>query len=294
LAGATPPLRELEGKTAVVTGGASGIGRALGALLAGQGMKVVLADVERPALDATVAELRARGLPVTGVVTDVSRYESVEALARETFATWGNVHLLFNNAGVGLGEAQRRIWTLPDEDWRWGFGVNVWGVVHGIRAFVPRMIERGEEGHVVNTSSPNGGLVILPTTPIYSATKAAVTSISETLHYQLLMEGAKIKASVLFPGPHLVDTNILNASRNRPDELRSSSSTPATYVDMRQLAQSSGVAFKLTQPEEVAELALDGILNDRFWILPASEENDARLRERLAGILERRNPVLPG
>ena len=286
-------MREFRDRVAVITGGASGVGHALAATLLAQGARVVIADIEKEALERSRAELSQMGGEVDAVVTDVCDGGSVAALADHVFQSQGAVHFLFNNAGVGLGEAQRRIWTLPEVDWEWGIGVNVWGVIHGIRAFVPRMLEAGEEGWVVNTSSGNGGLTILPTTPIYSATKAALTSITETLHYQLLMEEASIGASALFPGPHLVDTNILNSGRNRPDDLRDPDSPPADYVSMKALAESSGVDFRLTNPAEVAEYCLEGVREGRFWILPPSEAHDARVRERYEGILARRNPRLP-
>jgi NAD(P)-dependent dehydrogenase (short-subunit alcohol dehydrogenase family) len=170
--------------------------------------------------------------------------------------------------------------------------VNVWGVIHGIRAFVPGMLERGEEGWVVNTSSGNGGLTILPDTPVYTSSKAAVTSISETLHYQFLQEGAKLRAAVLFPGPYLVNTNLLGAARNRPVEQTAPDSPRARFASMTELARDMGRPIQLTEPEEVAEYALAGLRAGRFWILPESAEQDARVRARLEGILARRNPTL--
>jgi NAD(P)-dependent dehydrogenase (short-subunit alcohol dehydrogenase family) len=289
-------MRDFEGRVAVVTGGASGVGRALGKRFAREGMKIVLADVERGALDATVAELRALGAEATGVVTDVSQIDAVRSLARATLDTFGAVHIVCNNAGVGTDETKNMIWDSPDNDWKWTFRVNVWGVLNGIKAFVPLMLERGEEGHVVNTSSGNGGLYPLPMTPIYSSSKAAVTCISEVLNYQLQMAGARIKASVLFPGPHIVRTNIFSAARNRPADLpyeEEPVSPPPSLEDIRGMIESAGMKFAVTEPEEVAEYALEGIRNDRFWILPSSEQTDAALRNRLDGILARRNPGPP-
>jgi NAD(P)-dependent dehydrogenase (short-subunit alcohol dehydrogenase family) len=221
---------------------------------------------------------------------DVTRAESVDALAERVFAKYGNVHLLFNNAGVGIKEAKRRIWTIPEKDWQWTYSVNVIGVTNGIRAFVPTMLERGEEGHVINTSSGNGGIASLPTTPVYASSKAAVTSLTEVLHFQFLMDDAKLQAHVLFPGPYLVNTNILNSDRVRPDAFRIEGQAPATYVDMKALAESAGVEFKLTEPEEVADMAIEGIRDGRFWILSKLGKSDERLRARTQSILERENP----
>jgi NAD(P)-dependent dehydrogenase (short-subunit alcohol dehydrogenase family) len=286
-------VREFQGRVAVVTGGARGVGRALGARFARKGMRVVLADVEAGALERTVAELRAAGLTVEGVVTDVSRRESVEALADAVYARHGAAHLVFNNAGIGTDETRTRLWESDDNDWRWTFRVNVWGVLHGIRAFVPRMLAGGEEGHVVNTSSGNGGLYPLPFTPIYSTTKAAVTTISEVLYQQLRMAGAKVKAAVLFPGPHLVATGIFQAARNRPADLPPERELPPppTLDDLREMTERAGGRFAVTQPEEVADFALDALREDRFWLLPPSPDGDARLRARVDSILARRDPT---
>ena len=167
------------------------------------------------------------------------------------------------------------------------------GVANGIRAFVPAMLAHGEPGHVVNTSSGNGGLTSMPTTPVYAASKAAVTSLTEVLHYQFLMDRAALQAHVLFPGPHLVNTNILSAMRNRPAELRDEDA-PVAYTTMRDLATASGIRnLELTEPEEVAASCLQGMRENRFWILPASTAQDARISRRTRSILDRENPVLP-
>lgn len=287
-------IDSLQGKTAVVTGGASGVGRCLCEVFGRAGMRVVMADIEAPALEAAAAELRALGLNVTGIQADVTSPESMAALEAASREAYGNVHVLCNNAGVGIKEAQRRMWTLTPNDWNWGFSVNVMGVANGLRAFVPNMLAHGEAGHVVNTSSGNGGLNSMPTTPIYAATKAAVTSMSEVLHYQFLMEGAALQAHVLFPGPHVVNTNILSSMRNRPKDLRDDDE-PVAYTTMADLIKASGLKdMPLTEPEEVAETCLQGILAGKFWILPASERNDDQVRARTESILARANPVLPG
>ncbi|HEU4427976.1 MAG TPA: SDR family NAD(P)-dependent oxidoreductase [Myxococcota bacterium] len=287
-------MTELSGKLAVITGGASGIGRALGARFARAGARIALLDVEEKALAAAVAALREGGAEVSGVVCDVTKLESVQAAEREIVARHGHVHLLFNNAGVGAHE-DVPIWELPLSDWRWVFAVNVFGVVHGIKAFVPGMLAHGEPGHVVNTSSGNGGLVVVPTTPSYSASKAAVSMISETLHLQLLMHRAKLQAHVLYPGPHIVASNIFDAKRNRPAEFARETAQvapPVTLDMLKQFAASQGRAFEATTPEEVAEHAYQGIVRGDYYILPTTPESEARLRDRYDGVLARKNPPL--
>ncbi len=288
-------MKEFADKTAVITGAASGIGRAIAERLGRERMKIVLADVEQTRLDEAVAALRARDVEAVGVVTDVSKYESVEELARRAVEEFGNVHVLCNNAGVGAHE-DVPVWDLPLNDWRWTFSVNVWGVIHGIKAFVPGMLAHGEEGHVVNTSSGNGGLIVIPTTPIYATTKSAVSTVTEALHYQLVQFGAKIRASVLYPGPNIVASNIFTASRNRPAEYARETPQimpPMTLDAILDMAKGAGIELGTTEPAEVAEHFFDGLLNDRYFILPASEEGDRRFRERAEAVLARRDPVPP-
>jgi NAD(P)-dependent dehydrogenase (short-subunit alcohol dehydrogenase family) len=280
------------GKVAVVTGGASGIGRAMGERFARDGMHVVLADVEAPALDATVAALRDDGLDVTGVVTDVSDFASVEALRDAALDAHGAVHLLCNNAGVGAG-AEGRMWDHTLNDWRWALGVNVWGVIHGIKAFVPAMIAGGDEGHVVNTSSGNGGIAPLPGTPIYALTKSAVVTLSESLHAQLAAAGAQVGASVLFPGPNVLRTGLFESWRNRPPELANATprSTPPTTIEsFEKRMADAGVTLTYTPVEEVADRVAEAVRAGTFWILPPSERADARIRARAESMLGRTDP----
>jgi NAD(P)-dependent dehydrogenase (short-subunit alcohol dehydrogenase family) len=226
------------------------------------------------------------------VQCDVTKERSVRGLADAAFEEFGEVHILFNNAGVGLGEAQRKIWDLPLSDWRWGIDVNVIGVVHGIAAFVPRMLAGGQDGVIINTSSTNGGLRSLPNTPIYAATKAAVTSISEVLYQQLLREGGKLKAAILFPGPHTVNTGILASGEVRPaDYVEHEGQTNVAYRTMEDLLKTTGLKLQLTEPEEVAAFALDGIRDGRFWLIPQSADNDRLIAQRTESILGRQDPV---
>ena len=288
-------MRDFAGRVAVVTGGASGIGRAIAERLAREGMRLVLGDVEQSALDGTVAALRAGGAEAIGVVTDVTRFESVQALEQAAVAKFGRVHVLCNNAGVGAHE-DVPIWDLPLSDWRWTLDVNLWGVIHGVKAFVPGMLAHGENGHVVNTSSGNGGLIVIPTTPIYATSKAAVSTLTEALHYQLAGLGAKIRASVLYPGPHIVASSIFTASRNRLARYERETPQvmpPMTLEAILQMAEAAGTRLKTTEPAEVAEPLVAGLREDRYFILPPSEDGDRRVRERTEAILARRTPEPP-
>lgn len=279
-------MQDLQGKIALITGGASGVGKAIGARLVREGCRVILCDIDQSKLDVAVADIGAEA----GLAVDVTKEQAVEQLAETVFARFGAVHLLFNNAGVGLGEANRKIWTLPLNDWRWGIDVNVLGVVHGIKAFVPRMLALGEEAVVINTSSSNGGLRSLPNTPIYAASKAAVTSISEVLHQQLLREDTKVRAAILFPGPNTVNTSIMASNLVRPDDYAEGTSREVAYRTMQELVEKTGLKISLTEPEEVADFAVDGIKAGRFWLLPESETGDAMLRDRTDNILSRVDP----
>src|SRR6516164_1440114 len=207
-------MKEFQGKVAVVTGAASGIGRALAEKSAQEGMKVVLADVEESALWQAEYELQVSGAQVLAVRTDVSQAGEVEALAKITFDTYGAVHLLFNNAGVGGGTT---VWESSLADWEWVLGVNLGGVIHGIHCFVPRMLAQGSEGHIVNTASSTG-LVASSGLGIYKVSKHGVVTLSETLACELAARGARLKASVLCP--EWVNTRIMDAERNRPQALQ--------------------------------------------------------------------------
>lgn len=278
-----------QGKTAVVTGGASGIGYELSKALLAGGARVVIADIEQAALDRACAEL---GVDVTALRTDVTAPAALEALAEFTWARHGGCDLLFNNAGVGIKEAQRRLWTLPPEDWNWGVQVNFLGAVNGVRAFVPRMLAAGRPGHIINTSSSNGGLASLPTTPIYASTKAALTSMTEVLNYQLQMDKSLLQAHLLFPGPNLVNTNILNSERSRPQQLRGADAPLPGYASMKELAEKSGINFQLTEPADVAAYCLRGIEQGQFWIMHEAMVNDTRLERRTQHIQEQTRPSI--
>jgi len=286
-------MERLNGRVGVVTGGAGGLGRAIGERFAREGMKVVLADVQAEPLEKTVAECRAAGLEIVGVQTDVTKQESVDALRDATLAAYGAVHVVCNNAGIGAG-AEGKMWEHELNDWKWAIGVNVMGVVHGINSFVPVMLEQGDEGHVVNTSSGNGGVSPLPSTPQYAATKAAVVTITECLYGQLQEIGAKVGASVLFPGPHILRTGLFESWRSRTPEFAKERprKTPYTTVEaLEAQMKAAGVDIAYTPVEEVAECVVSGILADEFWIHPQSDRGDAQLLARTDSMLKRTNPT---
>jgi NAD(P)-dependent dehydrogenase (short-subunit alcohol dehydrogenase family) len=277
-------MKEFKERVAVVTGGASGIGRAMANRFAAAGMKVVLADIEETALRQAEEEMRATGAQVLGVITDVAKAESVEALAKRTLDAFGGVHIVCNNAGVGGGFGPS--WTQPLQNWEWGFGVNLWGVIHGIRTFVPIMLQQDMEGHIVNTASM-AGLLSAPFMSIYDATKFAVVTISESLHLELAMQNAKVKVSVLCPG--FVKTNIATSERNRPANLQTEipqfSEAEQSFAAMMFAGIASGMP-----PAEVAEKVFAAIQNEQFYIFPHPEFLPA-VRARMEAILEQRNPT---
>lgn len=272
-------MEDFNGKVAVVTGGASGIGRSLVKELLAAGAKVVVGDVEQSALDKVLDEFGDAG-EVMGVVTDVSSADSVNALADKVYDAHGACHLLFNNAGVAAPSAN--VWETTVNDWRWVHGVNVMGVIHGIQAFVPRMIEGGEEGHIINTSSGDGGISPLPYQSVYASSKAAVTCISECLAAQLQSEGTKLAASVFYPSGGLLATGIWTTDRNRPKDLaREKPYDPVpTVEDFKVAAEAAGMELEFQDLDELARYCLQGIREQRFVIMIRVEEAEATLQQR--------------
>jgi NAD(P)-dependent dehydrogenase (short-subunit alcohol dehydrogenase family) len=271
-------VENLLDKVAVITGGASGIGRAVAHQAAAEGMKVVLADIEEAALADAVAGLTASGAEAVGVVTDVSDAVSVHHLRDRALAAFGAVHLVHNNAGVGAGGP---IWEVSEEEWRWVIGVNLMGVVHGIAAFVPLLIEQGE-GHVVNTASI-AGLTNPGMLGPYTATKHAVVAISETLYQDLAAIRSSVGVSVLCPG--FVQTGIAQSDRNRPEW--ATERDPAQAGAQRSFIQSlvdAGI-----EPSVVAARVLDAVRDGTFYILTHPELMDA-VAQRSQHILEGRAP----
>ena len=276
-------MKQFKDRVAVITGGASGIGLALARRAADEGMKLVLADIEEAALAAAAAELRAKGAQVLSVRTDVSRGEDVERLAEQTLKAYGGVHLVCNNAGVGGVRA--RAWEASAKDWQWVLGVNVWGVIHGVRVFTPIMLRQGEEGHIVNTASA-AGLVSMASTAPYAVSKHSVVTLSEVLYHDLKAEQAKVGVSVLCPA--WVGTNIWDSQRNRPQNLRDHADTAeerARRAELRTLLEKGKVTAA-----DVAGMSFEAIAEDRFYIFPHPKIR-RDIQTRMEDILELRNPT---
>jgi NAD(P)-dependent dehydrogenase (short-subunit alcohol dehydrogenase family) len=277
-----------EGKVAVITGAGSGFGREFALMGATLGMKLVLADVDAAALDATLALVRAQGADATGAIgvqTDVSDAAQVDALAQAALNAFGGVHLLFNNAGVGAGGF---VWENSANDWQWVFGVNVMGVVNGLRAFTPIMLKQDEPAHIVNTASV-AGLLAAPAMGVYNASKHAVVAISETLYHDLRLAGGQVGVSLLCPA--FVPTGIADAERSRPMILANSAPyTASQKLAARQLTKAVE-GGKLTA-RDVADLTFDAIREGRFYVIthPAIMPS---VQLRLDDIAQLRNPTDP-
>jgi NAD(P)-dependent dehydrogenase (short-subunit alcohol dehydrogenase family) len=287
-------MQEFEGKIAVVTGAASGMGRAFAERFAQEGMRVVLADVESPALEATVTEFRQREFDVIGIQSDVSDQQSVEDLARKTFDHFGAVHILCNNAGVAgdldfIGERNKPLWEQNSSLWDWTFGVNVSGVLYGIKAFLPRMLEQGESGHVVNTASM-AGLLGGGSAGIYGATKHAVVRISEALYFQLQALDSPVHASVLCPG--IIHTRIFASGRNRPEYAWADGERPDDSLAATQIEEGDAYFAHGLPPEQVADQVLQSIRDEQFWIITPDVPFD-RISERTEHIVSMTNPPQP-
>ena len=278
-------MEQLEGRTAVVTGGASGIGRALAEVCAREGMNLVLADLDATALEEAASVLRAGGASVVTAPTDVSQADSVRALAARAIDAFGGAHLICNNAGVFVGGT---CWEAPLSDYEWVFGVNVWGVIHGIQAFLPILLEQGE-GHVLNTASM-AGVTALPFCAPYVMSKHAVVSLSESLHLELAARGAAVGVSVLCP--ELVRTRIGDSDRNRPVHLkRDGPSHPERDLVEGAIRQSVSLGVP---PTVVAERAIEAVREGRLYVFsPKGDPWRAACDARLDDLREARNPSTP-
>ena len=278
-------MKTLRGKVAVVTGGASGLGRAMALHFAREGMHVAVADIEQKSLEAVVAEIKALGVNAIGVRTDVSKGAEVDALAGRVVAELGGVHVVCNNAGVSpLGLA----WETSLADWQWMLGVNLWGVIHGVRAFTPLLLAQ-DEGHIVNTASV-AGLINPPNSAMYNVTKHAVVALTETLYHDLGERKSKVGCSVLCPA--YVPTGIADSERNRPPEL----ANPAVQKSAGQVAKEEmlrkAVRSGRLTPDDIGAAVLAAVKEDRFYILTHPKIKGA-IRARMEDILEERQPRNP-
>jgi NAD(P)-dependent dehydrogenase (short-subunit alcohol dehydrogenase family) len=283
-------MRDLEGRVVVVTGGASGIGLGMARAFGAAGSKVVVGDIEKAALDGAVAELTGRGIDALGIGVDVTDPAQMEALAEAAVDAYGAVHVFCNNAGVGGGGLS---WETPLATWEWVLGVNLWGVVHGVRTFLPILLQQ-DAGHLVNTASV-AGLVAAPFMGAYTASKHAVVGISETIYHELALQNANVHVSVLCPG--WVNTRIADSERNRPAHLADPARGPDEEAQrgvMQQVLQSmldTGMA-----PDDVAAQVVDAVRNDRFWILTHRDADGdiwmQAVNRRLDSVRDGTNPPL--
>jgi NAD(P)-dependent dehydrogenase (short-subunit alcohol dehydrogenase family) len=283
-------MKNFQNKVAVITGGASGFGREFAIIGARLGMRLVLADVQQDALDKTKEELEAQGAQVLAMRCDVRKAEEVQALADATMAKFGAVHLVFNNAGVASGGL---VWENSIADWEWVLGVNLWGVIHGVRVFTPLMLEcakrePGYEGHIVNTASM-AGLLNAPNMGVYNVSKHAVVSLTETLYQDLQLIKAPISASVLCP--YFVPTGISQSHRNRPDDVKMSAG-PTTSQIVAQVVSEKAVSSGKVTATEVAERTFNAIKEGQFYIY-SHPQALGNVQTRMEDILLTRNPSDP-
>lgn len=272
-------MKDLHGKTAVITGAGSGFGREFARICANEGMNLVLADVNQAGLDATMALPELASAQKIAQLCDVSKAEQVEALAVAAETRFGHLHLIFNNAGVGVSGP---LWTTTLDEWTWTLGVNLMGVVHGVRSFVPRLLAHGEQAHVVNTASI-AGMVSGAGQGIYCVSKHAVVALSEVLHHELRMTESKIGVSVLCPA--FAPTGIADSGRNRPADLSAANTHPMAMM-IEQMAKKAVAKGKISAAE-VAVMTVQAVKNDQFYILPHEKTKiavEGRMRHILDGL----------
>jgi NAD(P)-dependent dehydrogenase (short-subunit alcohol dehydrogenase family) len=282
-------MQELKGKVAVITGAASGIGRAMARALGAEGMNVMLADIEAGALEEARSSLEAEGVKAATCLCDVSQVDAVGRLAEETRAAFGSVHVLCNNAGVFAGGTA---WGTTLADYEWILGVNVWGIIHGLHTFVPILLEQDEPAHIVNTASM-AGLTSGPMTAAYFMSKHAAVSLSESLFHELSARQSKIGVSVVCP--ELIATRIGEADRNRPQHLKreDGDELPPETTMVEQAIRDATLTG--ADPSVIANRMVDAIRENRFWVVPPPEDPWRRAaNHRCEDITTGRNPSLAG
>lgn len=271
-------VQDLKNRVAVITGGASGIGLAMAERFAREGMRLVLADIEDTTLQQTAAAFREKGTTVVAMRVDVMKPAEVEGLAAAAYREFGAVHVLCNNAGV-ISEGAP-VWKEPLSNWEWVLGVNFWGVLHGVRAFTPRMLEQADEGHIINTASL-AGLTTRPLMSIYNVSKHAVVALSECLFTELQLTDQKLHVSVLCP--MFAKTRLADARRNRRSSAEELTESYGFFDALKQ------VVAQGTSPEEIADHVFSAVQERRFWILP-HPAGDQSVRDRFESMLARRDP----
>jgi len=273
----------IEGSVSVVTGGASGIGKGIVKALLNNGGTVVIADIEETPINETIEEFSDLGT-VDGYVTDVANEESVEALSNYVFDTYGKCNILFNNAGVGSGGGGKA-WQNEPNDWKWCFSVNVFGPAHGVISFVPKMISSGEPGHVINTSSGDGGFAPVPMASVYASSKAAVSCFTEALNHQLLDETENMGASVFYPSGGLMNTGLFTSQRNRPKELErvrgGTGRKSMSFEELKGLLEKAGRDVKVADLDEMGEFVVQAV-RERRYIIGRDLEDTVDLLHRRA------------
>jgi NAD(P)-dependent dehydrogenase (short-subunit alcohol dehydrogenase family) len=269
-------VEEFAGKTAVITGAGSGMGKAFALRWAAEGMNVVIGDIQQDALDATVAEIEAAGAPVAGLRIDVSKLSDIEALADLAESRFGKIHLVHNNAGVE-GYLDGKIWEATAKDWDWTLSVNLMSVIYGIRTFVPRVLAHGEAGHVVNTCSMTS---VIAATNMYGICKHAILAMTEVLNADLAAAGANVAATGLCPG--IIATNLFHGSRNRQADLSNDDGMSASGSDLRDHMHS--VLSKGMPPSEVADKVVTAVREKQPYLL-TDHEWDSRIVSRHEAIL---------
>jgi NAD(P)-dependent dehydrogenase (short-subunit alcohol dehydrogenase family) len=282
-------MKDFKGKVVVVTGGASGIGWGIAERCAAEGMKVVIADIEEAALKRAARTLKDGGAEVLTVRTDVSKIGDVEELAQNTVGKFGGVNLLFNNAGVNTDISLRKpVWENTIADWEWMLGVNLWGVIHGVKVFLPIMMRQNTECHIVNTASM-AGLIAEPQLVIYAVTKQGIIALSEGLYIQLKERNSSVGVSVLCPA--FVSSRIFEAERNRPAGLKNPDEPAKPRQTAQLVSQFNKVSPTLT-PEQNADIVFKAIREGTFYIFtdPLVQE---LFRQRAENILKGRNPERP-
>ena len=276
-------MESLKEKVAVITGGASGLGLAMAKRFAADGASLVLQDIEPTALEKAVADFKAEGVKAIGVGGDVSKEETLENLLKVTLETYGKANILCNNAGVGSGGLS---WELSHKDWEWVIGVDLWSIIHGIRHFVPQMLEQGDECHVVNTASL-AGLTSAPMMGPYNVCKHAVVTLSETMYQEMQLLDTKIGVSVLCPA--WVNTKIDESDRNRPADMQNAEQKEETQAEQLLQMQIKQFLRDGLDPSVIGEAVYDAVKNNKFYILTHPEFESA-IQTRMEDILQKRNP----